>query len=89
MEFFSQIESALNSASPLTIALFIIAFLAIWFLPAILALFFNRKHFMLILAACVPAGFSIIAWCGLMIWATTGKGIEKFVKNRKLKEQAE
>lgn len=50
----------------------------IWFLPAALALIFNRKHFKLILVACVPAGLSLIAWSGLMVWATTGNMIDKY-----------
>ena len=51
--------------------------LIFWFLPAILALFFNRKHFKKILVACIPAGFSFIAWFALIGWAVTGKLTEK------------
>ncbi|MCL1095455.1 superinfection immunity protein [Shewanella kaireitica] len=50
----------------------------LWFLPALLALVFNRKHFKLILVACIPAGFSLIAWGGVLIWATTGKAVDKY-----------
>lgn len=50
----------------------------LWFLPALLALIFNRKHFKLILFACIPAGFSLVAWSGLLIWAITGKVAETF-----------
>lgn len=49
----------------------------LWFLPAMFALAFNRKHFKYILVACIPAGFSLIAWGGLMVWATTGKVFDK------------
>ncbi|PCH59259.1 MAG: hypothetical protein COC19_07305 [SAR86 cluster bacterium] len=57
---------------------FIVAGVVIlWFLPAMLALIFNRKHFKLILLACIPAGFSVIAWGGVLIWATTGKVFSK------------
>lgn len=52
--------------------------LLLWFLPAILALFFNRKHAKYILIACVPAGFSFIAWGGVMVWAVTGKVFDRF-----------
>lgn len=54
------------------------AMLVVWFLPAMLALFFNRKHFKLILIACVPAGLSLIAWSGVMVWAVTGKVVDKY-----------
>lgn len=52
--------------------------LFIWFLPALIALFFNRKHFKLILLACIPAGLSLIAWSGVMVWAVTGKVVDKY-----------
>jgi len=47
--------------------------LVFWFLPAILAAFLNRKHFKKILLACIPAGFSFVAWFALIGWAVTGK----------------
>jgi hypothetical protein len=55
-----------------------IVVLLVWFLPAILSLFFNPKHTKLIAIACVPAGLSLIAWSGIMIWALTGKVFDKF-----------
>ena len=51
-----------------------------WFLPALMALVFNRKQFKLILLACVPAGFSLIAWSGVMVWALTGNMVNRFRK---------
>ena len=51
-----------------------------WFLPALVALVFNRKQFKLILLACVPAGFSLIAWSGVMVWALTGTMVNRFRK---------
>ena len=51
-----------------------------WFLPALVALVFNRKQFKLILLACVPAGFSLIAWSGVMVWALTGNMVTRFRK---------
>lgn len=60
------------------IALILICVLVLWFLPAMLALVFNREHFKYILLACIPAGFSLIAWGGVLVWATTGKVIGKY-----------
>ncbi|WP_370246110.1 superinfection immunity protein [Marisediminitalea sp.] len=51
-----------------------------WFLPALVALVFNRKQFKLILLACVPAGLSLIAWSGVMVWALTGNMVNRFRK---------
>lgn len=67
-----------EQTSGLSLALIAILVLLIWFLPAILALFFNPKHFKLIALACIPAGLSFIAWGALIVWATTGKVIDKF-----------
>jgi hypothetical protein len=47
--------------------------LILWFLPAILALIFNRKYLKAIFLACFPAGFSFVAWGGLLLWAVLGK----------------
>ncbi|SHI15975.1 superinfection immunity protein [Ferrimonas marina] len=60
--------------------LVILAMLLVWFLPAMLALIFNRKHFRLILLACIPAGFSFIAWGGVMVWAISGKVTDRLRK---------
>jgi hypothetical protein len=77
MEF---LEKIFVSENYVMIAIVGIVVVALWFLPAVLALFFNRKHFKLILLACIPAGFSLIAWSGVLIWATTGKVVEKYSK---------
>lgn len=77
MEFLEKIFVSENYAM---IAIVGIVVVALWFLPAVLALFFNRKHFKLILLACIPAGFSLIAWSGVLIWATTGKVVQKYSK---------
>lgn len=69
------------------IAIVSIIVIPLWFLPALLALFFNRKHFKLILLACIPAGFSFIAWGGVLIWATTGKVVEKYSKKTESESQ--
>ncbi|MBN8429986.1 superinfection immunity protein [Microbulbifer salipaludis] len=52
---------------------FVIFFFAIWFLPSLLAIFFNRNHLGKIFLANVPAGLSWIAWVALLVWAATGK----------------
>lgn len=75
MEF---VDNILASDNYLFLALLAIAVVFLWFLPALLALVFNRKHFKLILVACIPAGFSLIAWGGVLIWATTGKVVDKY-----------
>lgn len=49
------------------------AFIALYFLPAILAFVLNRKHKMQILIANVPAGVSWIMWFAILAWAFTGK----------------
>lgn len=85
MEFLNSIFVSENYA---LIAIVGVIAIALWFLPAILALFFNRKHFKLILLACIPAGLSLIAWSGVMIWATTGKVVDKYSKKTESEPQA-
>lgn len=87
MEPISFFEEFFANASPVFIFVVVVISLIFWFLPAILAYFFNRKHAKLITAACVPAGISFIAWSGLIVWAVTGKGIEKYMKKKTEKEQ--
>ncbi|WP_394174047.1 superinfection immunity protein [Thalassotalea litorea] len=77
MEIFDSVFTSDNYG--LIIIVCIIS-LVLWFLPAMLALLFNRKHFKLILVACIPAGFSLIAWSGVLVWAVTGKAVEKYTK---------
>lgn len=45
----------------------------IWFIPSILAIFFNRKQAKFIFLANIPAGFSFIAWGACIAWALSGK----------------
>ncbi|MDP5137016.1 superinfection immunity protein [Rheinheimera baltica] len=68
-EFFHQ----LSQMSPLFWVAFIPSFLAIYFLPSIVASFRNRQHLGKIFLANIPAGFSWIAWVALIVWAFTGK----------------
>ncbi|QLE83697.1 superinfection immunity protein [Shewanella sp. Scap07] len=77
MEYLSTLFASENYAF---IAMVGAIAITLWFLPAVLALFFNRKHFKLILLACIPAGLSFIAWGAVLIWAVTGKVAEKYVK---------
>ncbi|BFM11048.1 hypothetical protein R50072_12010 [Simiduia litorea] len=74
MEFISQHFATLQGASWV---LLLVSALLFWFLPALLALVLNRKHFKWILLACIPAGLSFIAWGGLMVWAATGRAVER------------
>lgn len=75
MEIF---ENLLASENYVVLAIIFSLMAFLWFLPALLALFFNRKHFKLILIACIPAGFSFVAWFGVMAWALTGKAVAKY-----------
>ncbi|MBE0362831.1 hypothetical protein PULV_a0411 [Pseudoalteromonas ulvae UL12] len=58
--------------------------LAIYFIPTILAFFFNRKYIKIIAAVNVPAGLSMIAWGGLIVVAVTGSASETLLKKLKL-----
>ncbi|ODA31551.1 hypothetical protein A8L45_16765 [Veronia pacifica] len=60
------------------IAFVIIAVIIFWFLPALIALVFNRKQFKYILLACIPAGLSFILWGGVLVWALGGKAVSKY-----------
>lgn len=53
--------------------LFVLFFLAVWFLPVIIALFRNRDHLGRIFVASIPAILSWVAWLALIAWAFTGK----------------
>ncbi|WP_395338231.1 superinfection immunity protein [Ningiella sp. W23] len=65
---------------------FIAFFLVVWFLPTIVALFFNRRNAKLIFAANVPAIISWIAWFGLLAWAATGKLTKKAASKIKIQD---
>jgi hypothetical protein len=82
MDFIDKILASDNS---MFMAVLVIGGLILWFLPALLSLIFNRKHFKYILLACIPAGLSFIAWGGVMVWATTGKVFGKYAN--KIKEE--
>tara|TARA_R110002126_G_scaffold12196_28_gene53291 strand:- start:685 stop:963 length:279 start_codon:yes stop_codon:yes gene_type:complete len=59
-------------------------FLTVWFLPSLLALVFNRRHAGKIALLNVPAGFSVIAWVALCVWAVTGKLGDKLAAKARL-----
>ena len=82
MEYLDQITQSDNYAF---IALVLVGVFILWFLPAMLALLFNRKQFKLILLACIPAGLSLIAWSGVLVWSISGKAVEKYTAKDKLK----
>ncbi|MEM1080749.1 MAG: superinfection immunity protein [Pseudomonadota bacterium] len=69
-------------ASVLQWALVLALVLVVWFLPVLVALLFNRGQAKLIAVACVPAGFSLIAWTAVLVWAFTGKAIEKHLPEK-------
>ena len=77
-EFFTQFENASLLQWSLVVALM----LFIWFLPVLLALFFNRRHLKYIAIACIPAGLSVVAWSAVLLWAVTGKAVEKYLPKK-------
>ncbi|AZQ85072.1 superinfection immunity protein [Colwellia sp. Arc7-635] len=72
------INKVLVSENYVFIALVFVGVFILWFLPAMLALIFNRKQFKLILLACIPAGLSFIAWGGVLVWAISGRAVAKY-----------
>ena len=72
------LNKVLVSENYALIALVLVGVFILWFLPAMLALIFNRKQFKLIVLACIPAGLSFIAWGGVLVWAISGKTIAKY-----------
>lgn len=78
MEFLNQIYQQLATAS-LGIWLVVIPLtFIIWFIPTLLAIFFNRKHLKKIFIVNIPAGFSFVAWGACIAWAVSGKVSERF-----------
>ena len=77
-DFFTQLQDV--SAAELIVVCFAVA--AVWFLPAFLAMIFNRKQAKLIALACIPAGFSVIAWSAVLVWSVTGKAAKKYLPQK-------
>ena len=78
----SEFLAAFEQASIAQWALVIALMLVVWFLPVLLAVIFNRRQAKLIAIACVPAGFSLIAWSAVLVWSITGKAIEKYLPEK-------
>ncbi|WP_202862839.1 superinfection immunity protein [Microbulbifer sp. A4B17] len=72
-QLINDFSALLSEVSLLKGLLFLVFFLVVWFFPALVAFFLNRKHFGKILAANVPAVLSWVAWFALLAWAVTGK----------------
>lgn len=68
-----QLLESLEQTNIFVWILFVVLFAAVYFIPGILAVFFNRRHVGKIFLANIPAGFSLIAWGALIVWAVTGK----------------
>ncbi|MDF2176907.1 superinfection immunity protein [Aliiglaciecola sp. CAU 1673] len=75
-DFINQFSQAWQQADAPFLVVFVLLFLLVYFLPALLAVFFNRRHLAKIAVLNIPAGFSLIAWGALMVWAVTGKAGE-------------
>ncbi len=73
MEFLHQIYQQLATASLGAWLVVIPLTFIIWFIPTLLALFFNRKYLKQIFIVNIPAGFSFVAWGACIAWAVSGK----------------
>ncbi|SNY49143.1 Superinfection immunity protein [Arsukibacterium tuosuense] len=87
--YFAIFNNAWQQADWVFLLLFGLFFLAVWFLPSLLALLLNRRHAGKIALLNVPAGFSVIAWVALCVWAVTGKLGDKLAAKAKLAPVAE
>ncbi len=87
MEFLNQIYQQLATAS-LGVWLVVIPLtFIIWFIPTLLAIFFNRKHLKKIFIVNVPAGFSFVAWGACIAWAVSGKVSERLKSKEVTQEE--
>lgn len=84
-QFIVAFTEAWQQADLLFLLGFGLLFLAVWFLPSLLALVFNRQHLGKIALLNIPAGFSWIAWLALLVWAVTGKLSNKLAAKARLK----
>ncbi|MAD73345.1 MAG: hypothetical protein CML20_00835 [Rheinheimera sp.] len=87
-QFIATFSSAWQQADWVFLVVFGLFFLAVWFLPSLLALLLNRRHAGKIALLNVPAGFSVIAWVALCVWAVTGKLGDKLAAKARLKPVA-
>jgi len=81
----SEFGVILQQTNTFNLIVFGLLFLALWFLPSLLALIFNRQHIGKIALLNIPAGFSWIAWFALLVWAVTGKLGDKLAAKARLK----
>ena len=92
METLNQVIAAFSTALQQADLLFLVGFglffLAVWFLPSLLALVFNRQHLGKIALLNIPAGLSWVAWLALLVWAVTGKLSNKLAAKARLKPVA-
>jgi hypothetical protein len=84
-QFIATFSSAWQQADVLFLVGFGLFFFAVWFLPSLLALAFNRQHFGKIALLNIPAGFSWVAWLALLVWAITGKLSNRLAAKARLK----
>lgn len=84
-QFIAAMSSAWQQADMLFLLGFGLFFLAVWFLPSLLALAFNRQHLGKIVLLNIPAGFSWVAWLALLVWAVTGKLSNRLAAKARLK----
>lgn len=87
-QFIAAFRTAWQQADVLFLVGFGLFFVAVWFLPSLLALVFNRQHLGKIALLNIPAGFSWIAWLALLVWAVTGKLSNKLAVKARLKPVA-
>lgn len=81
----SEFAVILQQTNGFNLLVFGLFFLAVWFLPSLLALIFNRQHVGKIALLNIPAGFSWFAWVALLVWAVTGKLGDKLAAKARLK----
>jgi hypothetical protein len=83
-----QFITSLQSLTFMQYAIFIPLFFIIYFIPTILAYFFNKQNLKIIAIANVPAGFSMLIWGALIIFSITGNASDKLLQKLKLKNKA-
>lgn len=84
METLTTFIDIVKDADGLSLVGFGLFFLSVWFLPALLAIVFNRRHLGKIALLNIPAILSWIAWLALLVWAVTGKLSSKMAAKAKL-----
>ena len=83
---FELLLATIQDLDPVKATVFMAFFLAIWFLPTILASIFNRQNLGKIFIANILAGLSWAAWGALLVWASTGK-VTKALKHKFAKSE--